>query len=61
VNVRATRKNRVRRYGRKRLQSSGRKYGNEKGSNGRKGNEMQLVDRKKALAVKVEGLYNRKE
>ena len=45
----------------KTLESSGRKDGNEKGSNGRKGKEKELVDREKVLAWKVEGLYSGKE
>jgi len=43
------------------LESSGRNDGNEKGSNNGKGKEKELVARKKALARKVEGLYNGKE
>jgi hypothetical protein len=43
------------------LESSGRKDGNEKVSNGRKGKETELVDRKRALPGKVEGLYGGKE
>ena len=44
-----------------RLESPGRKVGSEKGSNGRKGKQKELVDRKRALAGKVEGLYSGKE
>jgi hypothetical protein len=61
VKVRATRKDRARHYEGKRLESSGRKDGNEKVSKGRKGKEKELVDRKRALAGKVEGLYGGKE
>jgi len=43
------------------LESSGRKNGNEKVSNGRKGKEKELVDRKRAHAGKVDGLYSGKE
>jgi len=43
------------------LGSSGGNDGNEEGSNGRKGEEKELVDRKRVRAWKVEGLYNRKE
>jgi len=43
------------------LESSGRKDGNEKVSNGRKGKGKELVARKRALARKVEGLYSGKE
>jgi hypothetical protein len=61
VKVRATRKDRVRHNEGKRLESSARKDGNEMVSKGRKGQEKELVDRKRALAGKVEGLYSRKE
>jgi hypothetical protein len=43
------------------LESTGRNDGNEKGSNGRKGKEKELIDRKGALAEKVKGSYCRKE
>jgi len=43
------------------LESSGRKDGNEKVSNGSIGKEKELVDRKRALAGKVEGLYRGEE
>ena len=43
------------------MESSGKKDGNEKVSTGRKGQEKELVDRKRALAGKVEGLYSGKE
>ena len=43
------------------MEISGRKDGNEKVSNGRKGKEKELVDRKKVPAGKVEGLYRGKE
>jgi len=61
VEVRATRNNRAWHYEGKRLESAGRKHGNEKGSNGRKGNEMELVHRKRVVEWKVEGLYSGKE
>jgi len=59
--VRATRKNRALHYEGKRLQSSGRKDGNEKVSKGRKGKEKELGDRKRARAGNMEGLYVGKE
>jgi len=43
------------------LERSGRKHGNEKVSKGRKGKQKELVDTKRALAGKVEGLYGGKE
>ena len=43
------------------MESAGRKDGNEKVSKGRKGKEKELVNRKRALAGKVEGLYGGKE
>jgi hypothetical protein len=61
IKVRATRKDRARHYEGKRLESSGRKDCNEKVSKGRNGKEKQLVDRKRALAGKVEELYGGKE
>jgi len=61
VEVRATWKDRAWHYEGKRLESSGRKDGNEKVSNGRQGKEKELVDRNRALAGKVEGLYSGKE
>jgi len=45
----------------KRLESSARKDGNETVSNGGQGKEKESVDRKRALAGKVEGLYSGKE
>ena len=57
----ATRKDRAWYYERKKLQSSGRKDGNESGLNSTKGNKNKLVDRNRALAEKVEGLYIGKE
>jgi len=59
--VTATRKDRAWYYERKKLQSSGRKDGNESGLNSTKGNKNKLVDRNRALAEKVEGLYIGKE
>jgi hypothetical protein len=38
-----------------------RKHENEKGSNGRKETEKELVDGRRVLAGKVEGLYTRKQ
>jgi len=61
VKVRATKKNWARYYVGKRLEICGRNDGNEKVSNGRKGIRNELVDRKWALAGKVEGLYSGKE
>jgi len=55
VEVRETRKDRVRHYEGKRLEGFVGKYGNEKVSNGRKGREKEMVDTKRALAGKVEG------
>jgi hypothetical protein len=43
------------------LESSGRKDGNEKLSNGRKRREKELVDRKGELEGNMEGLYHRNE
>jgi len=43
------------------LDISGRKDGNENVLKGRKGKEKKLVDRNRALAAKVEGLYGGKE
>ena len=43
------------------MESSARKHGSEKGSNSRNGEEMKLVDRKRAHAGKVEGVYNGKD
>jgi len=61
VKVGASRKDMAWLYEGMGLESSGRKGGNKKGSNGRKEKEKVLVDRKMALAGKVEGLYSRKE
>jgi hypothetical protein len=41
--------------------SSARKDGREKGSKSRNGKDKELVDGKRRSAVKVEGVYNRKE
>jgi hypothetical protein len=43
------------------LESSGTKDGNDKVSKGKTGKEKELVDRKRAHAGKVEGLYSAKE
>jgi len=61
VIVWVTRQDRARHYPGKRLENSGRKDRNEKGSNSRKRIEKWLVDRKRGLAGKVEGLHNGKE
>jgi len=56
-----TRQDRAWHYERNRLESSCRKDGNGKGSNVRKGKNKKRVDRKGALAGKVEGLSSGKE
>ena len=56
VNVRVTRKDRAWHYKGKRLEKLEKTDGNEKRANSRKGKVKQLVDRKRALAGKVEGL-----
>ena len=61
VKVIVTRDNRAQNYERKTLESSGRKEGDEKGSNSRNGKEKEFGDRRRALAGKVEGLYSREE
>jgi hypothetical protein len=43
------------------LESPGRKDGNEKVLKGRKGTEKELIDRKRVLGGKMEGLYGRNE
>jgi hypothetical protein len=61
VNVSAVRKDRVWHYEGKKLESSGRKDGNEKGSNSQTGNKKELVHMKYVFAEEVEGLYNGNE
>jgi len=61
VDVRAIRKDRARHYEGKRLESSERNDGNGKVLKDRKGKEKELVDRQRACAGKVEGLYSGKE
>jgi len=51
-----TRKDRAWHYKGKRLEKLEKTDGNEKRANSRKGKVKQLVDRKRALAGKVEGL-----
>ena len=56
-----TRQDKAQNYEKKTMQRSGTKGGNKKGLNSKTGNEKELVDRKRALGGKVEGLYIGKE
>ena len=56
LTIRAYRTDNTRHYEGKRLDSSGRNDGSEKISNSRKGKEKELIDTKRVLEGKVEGL-----